>query len=170
MFERINLKFPHFSFRIFLFSLFGLVILIFVFEGGYYLLQRGKITEASLIRLSSTNSEKTGIIKVPEDLWLNSDQRLFGVKGRVEKTDKDTFSLMANEQRFNFKIGNDAKFFDVVCKEFTSKYGFSSCLMGVDSPKINVGDELGTTFFVDSKGSLVVISITNFSNPNRPKE
>jgi len=36
MFNRIDLKFPRFSFRTFLFFLFGLVILVLLAEGGYY--------------------------------------------------------------------------------------------------------------------------------------
>lgn len=36
MFNRISLRFPRFTFRIFLFSLFILVIVVLVAEGGYY--------------------------------------------------------------------------------------------------------------------------------------
>lgn len=36
MFERINLKFPRFTLRTFLFSLFGLVIIVLLTEGGYF--------------------------------------------------------------------------------------------------------------------------------------
>lgn len=44
MFNRINLRLPRFTFRTFLFSLFGFVILVLVIEGGYffYLAQVGE--------------------------------------------------------------------------------------------------------------------------------
>jgi len=72
MFKRINLRFPHFSLRKVLFSFLGLVILVLVAEGGYYLWRKGglpifsaKISPQILSKQTFTPEEIKAVIENP---------------------------------------------------------------------------------------------------------
>lgn len=139
MFNRINLRLPHFSLRILLFSFMVFFALVLAAEGYYYYSIRARVK--SLYFANTVDALRTSLITEE----IKSDQII--LSGKVEKIEGRTVELLAKTTKFELPIRitvqPDAVFFQAEFNQDGVDTYKQKELAGDNFSKIKVGSLAG---------------------------